>query len=142
MTSHATFLYLFSSLITSLLLNHKNLVALYINGGVQEKARTTSREKRIKAPLISYVTGKQKSSKKLDLLNHCGTFYVINDYDVRKSVSVANLKAKGNKVFFLDQHPSEQNNTAEQSDKLQQLYIYKNHSHKANFLIRDIGLKQ
>ena len=132
--------YLFSSLITSLLLNHKNLVALCINDGVLEKARIISREKRIKAPLISYVTRKQKSLKNLNLLDHSGTYYVINDYDVRKSISVANLNAKRNKAFFFDQHLCEQNNTAEQSDNLQQLYIYINHSHKANFPIRDIGL--
>ena len=41
------------------------------------------------------------------------------------------------KCLFYYQQPSEHNNTAEQSDKLQQLCIYKNYSYKANFLIRD-----
>ena len=41
------------------------------------------------------------------------------------------------KVFF-DQQPSEQNNTAEQSDKLQ-LFIHKNHPYTVNLLNRDIA---
>ena len=41
------------------------------------------------------------------------------------------------KRSFFNQQPIEQNNTAEQSDKLQQQYTYKNHSHKENSLIRD-----
>ena len=32
---------------------------------------------------------------------------------------------------------SKQNNTAEQSDKIQQLYINENHSYQADFLIRE-----
>ena len=53
-----------------------------------------------KALLISYVTGKRKSTKKPDLLDQFGTYYVINDCDVTKDVSVANLNAKEKKVFF------------------------------------------
>ena len=84
-------------------------------------ARAASCEKRKKTPLISYVTGKRKSSKKPDLLITLEAYYVINDCDVRRSVSVANLNAKEKKVFC-DQQPGEENNTAEQSDELQQLY--------------------
>ena len=94
-------------------------------------------KKEKKAPLISFVTGKQKSSKKQDLLDHSGTYYVINDCNVRRGISVANLNAK-EKVFFFDQQPSKQN-TAEQSDKSQQLYIHKNHSYSAYLLICDKG---
>ena len=41
------------------------------------------------------------------------------------------------KKVLLDQQPSEQNNTAQQSDKLQQLYMHENHSYNANLLICD-----
>ena len=74
-----------------------------------------------------YVTGKQKSSKKLDLLNHSGTYYVINDCDVRKGVLVANLTVKKKRSFFIKS----------QANKLHQLYIYENHYYKTNFLVRD-----
>ena len=67
--------------------------------------------------------------------NHSRTYYVINDCDIRKDVLVANVTAK-EKVFFLST-AKRTNNTAEQSDKLRQLYIYENHYYKANFLIRD-----
>ena len=86
-----------------------------------------------KAPLISCVTSKRKSSKELNLLDHSGTYYVINDCDVRKGVFVANLMQRKKRSFF-DQQPSEQNNTAEQSNKLQQVYIYE------NLLTRQISL--
>ena len=73
-----------------------------------------------KALLISYVTDKQKSLKELDLLEHCETYYVTNNCDVRKSMLVANLIAneKRSLFFFSDQQPSKQNNTAEQCDKI------------------------
>ena len=86
---------------------------------------------------MSYVTGKRKSSKKLDLPDQSGTYYVIKNCDVRTAVLVANLNAKGKKHLFFDQQPSEQNSAVKQSDKLQQLYIYESHFCKANFLIRD-----
>ena len=94
-------------------------------------------KKQKKPPLIRYVTGKRKSSRKLDLLDHSGTYYVLKDWDIRKRLFVPNLNVKNKKVFFFDQQQSEQNNTAEQSDELLQLYIDKNHSYKANSLIRD-----
>ena len=87
-------------------------------GGVPEKARTNiTWKKEKKAPLVSYVTGKRKLPKKPDLLDHSGTYYVINDCKVIRGVSVANLNVKEKKVYC-DQQPSEQNNTAEQSDKI------------------------
>ena len=101
-------------------------------GGIPKKARTTSRDTK-KAPLISYVTGKRK---KQDSLDYSGIYFDLNDCEVRRGMSVANLNAKGKKVFC-DHQLSEQNNTAEQSDKLQQLYTDENHSYNANLLIRD-----
>ena len=74
-------------------------------------------KKRKKITLISCVTGKQKSLKKQDLLDHSGTSYVINSCDVRRGISVANLNVN-KKSFFCDQQSSEQNITAEQSDKI------------------------
>ena len=71
-------------------------------GGVSEKARTTLRDTEKKTPLISYVTGKQKSSKKQDSIDHSGTCYVINDCDIRKGVSVANLNAKEKSSFTIN----------------------------------------
>ena len=65
-----------------------------------ENTRAISCEKR-----TSYVTGKRKSSKKLDLLNHSRTYYVINDSDIRKGMLVANLTVK-EKVFFYQQPSS------------------------------------
>ena len=50
---------------------------------------------------------------------------------------MANLNAKKKRSLFYQQ-PSKQNNTAEQSDKSQQLFIYENHSYKASFHIGDI----
>ena len=50
--------------------------------------------------------------KKPDLLDQFETYYVINDCDVRKGVSVANLNAKEKKGLFFDQQPSKQNNAA------------------------------
>ena len=57
-------------------------------------------EKEKKAPLIIYVTGKRKSSKKLDSLDHSGPCYVINNYDVRKGGLVADLNAKEKDHLF------------------------------------------
>ena len=47
--------------------------------------------------LYNWQTGKQKSSKKLD---QSGTYYVINDCDVRRGVFVANINAKRKGLFF------------------------------------------
>ena len=48
---------------------------------------------------VKKVTGKQKSLKKLDLLDRSGT-YVINGCDVRKGVLVANLMPRKKDLFF------------------------------------------
>ena len=55
---------------------------------------------RKRAPLISYVIGKQKYLLKPDLLDHYGTYCVINDCKVREGMSVANLNAKEKSFFF------------------------------------------
>ena len=51
-------------------------------------------------------------------------------------MGVTNLNAKEKKSSFFDQQQSEQNYSAEQSNKLQ-LYIYEKHSYKTSLLIRD-----
>ena len=98
-----------------LLPNHKNLDALKINEKIIQKTLEQHHvNKRKKSTANKLRNRKQKSSKKPDLLNHCETYYVINDCNERGGVSVANLNAKAKKIFFFDQQPSEQNNTAEQ----------------------------
>ena len=97
----------------------------------------TLREKKKKSTVNKLPKLQTKIFKETNLLDDSRTSYVINDCDVRSAVSVANLKCEGRKCLFCDQQLSEPNNAAEPTDKLQQLYIYENHSYKANLLIRD-----
>ena len=51
--------------------------------------------KKEKKTLISYLIGKRKFSKKPESLDQSGTYYVINNCDVKRGVSVTNPNAKG-----------------------------------------------
>ena len=94
-------------------------------------------EKGKKALPISYVTGKRKSSKKLGLLDHSGTYYLINNCDEEKGVFEANLNAKGKRSFFSIN--CQENRTIRQSKAINySKYTHmKSHSYKANFFICD-----